>query len=63
MVTNFKLYYIHINNKYIYTIYLYNYITFDVSHVNHPDMCLSGTLLTLISLDNRSSTVQLKILQ
>lgn len=39
MVMNFKLYYIHINNKYIPTIYSYNYITFDTSYVNHPDIC------------------------
>ena len=33
------------------------YITFDISYVNHPDICLSGPPLTLISPDNRSSTV------
>jgi len=36
MVKNFKLYYIHINNKYIHTKYSYNYITFDMLYVNHP---------------------------
>jgi len=61
MVTNFKLYYIHINNKYIHTIYLYNYITFDMSYVNHPNICLSGLPLTLISPDNQSSTCILLI--
>jgi hypothetical protein len=59
MVTNFKLYYIHINNKYIHTIYSYNYITSDMSYVNQPDICLFGPPLTLISPDNRSSTVYL----
>jgi hypothetical protein len=43
MDTNVKLYYIYINNK---------YITFDMSYVNHPDTCLSGPPLTLISPDN-----------
>jgi hypothetical protein len=32
-------------------------ITFDISYVNHPDICLSGPPLTLISPDNLSSTV------
>jgi len=45
--TNFKLYYIHINNKYIHTI-----IELLMSYVNHPDHPR-----TIISPDNRSSTV------
>jgi len=33
------------------------HITFDISYVNHPYICLSGPPLTLISPDNWSSTV------
>lgn len=51
MVINFKLYYIY------YIHHTYNYITFDMSDVNHPAICLSGPPLTLISPDNRSFTV------
>ncbi|KAE9535901.1 hypothetical protein AGLY_007802 [Aphis glycines] len=34
-----------------------NYITFDMSYVNHPDICLSGPPLTLISPDNNRSSI------
>jgi len=50
IVTNIKLYCIHMDNS-------YNYITFDISYANHPEICLFGPPLILISLDSSSSTV------
>lgn len=52
MLTNFKLYYIVL----IHVMYSDNYITLDISYVNHLDICLFGPPLKLVSLDSWSST-------